>query len=278
VTSTFGVGELIKRVASEGARRVFVTMGDSATMDMGIGMLSALGVRFFDGHVPIEAPGMRDLARVTHFDSSPLTSLGDISITGLVDTKDFLCGTWGQAEVYGRQKGILKKDIHAADAALRNFAEVIGRQLGIDVTRLSMGTGSGGLGASLHAFFHAPLLHTPEYFWNRIDLDAVISSADLVITGEGRLDGQTRWGKVPHFIASRSAGPCVAIVGSYTETGRSDLEEASSHDVCVLTMNRATSNLSPGETLAAIVRDVGVLLRSWDWDGRIAWDKLASSF
>lgn len=262
IMSSFGLGQLIQRVLADGAREIYITMGDSATMDIGIGMLAALGVKFFSNGSAIADPHMKDLTAITRFDHSALTRLINIPITVLCDTKDYLCGADGQAVAYGPQKGISPEDVPLADAALTNFSRLIEQELRTDVTRLQMGSGSGGIAAAISAFFGAPLKHTPEYLANKIDLLSDIRSADLIITGEGRLDDQTRWGKVPHFAASNGKCHCVAIVGSYTATGRRDLEEACEGSLSVITMNPECALSEPRLCLFEAARAVGLLLKT----------------
>jgi len=254
--SSFGVGELIRRLVVDGAREIFVTMGDSAIMDMGVGMLDALGVEFYAGRRKIERPRLGDLNDVTYFSTESSAQLAHVSMTGLVDTKDYLCGSRGQAETYGHQKGMRESERSAVENALYRFTRVIAEQRKVDVARLPMATGSGGLAAALHAFQGAPLIHTPEYFSRRVGLDDSLQSADYVITGEGCLDDQTRWGKVPYFVASRCSGTCVAIVGSYTEEGRRDLSEASANRIALFTLDAGSAISHPRKALAAIGRVV----------------------
>jgi glycerate 2-kinase len=270
VASSFGVGQLIRRVVADGARKIYVTMGDSATMDIGLGMLAALGVKFFSSTCRIEEPVMKDMAAIRYFDASALGALRDVEIVGLGDTKDYLCGQDGQAEVYGNQKGLRPEDIRAADEALANFAELIGRYANMDVARLPMGSGSGGLGAAISAFFGKRLEHTLEYLTTRTDLEAKLATADLIITGEGRLDGQTKWGKVPHFMASISGATCIAIVGSYSAEGKRDLEDASRGGCAVVAMSQDSDvpkdRIAARMSLSDSAHAVGLLLRSGRYD------------
>ncbi|AVP96486.1 hypothetical protein C7S18_04420 [Ahniella affigens] len=226
-----GLGELIFHTIKDGARTVQISMGDSAVMDVGVGMLAALGVVFYSRSGPIENPSLRDLARVVDFNVAKYaTLLGGVSVECLVDTDDFLCGAFGQASMYGAQKGLRPEDRNFVEDSILHFCELIKAQIGIDIRGLKRASGSGGVAGALHAFSSAALHNTLEYFSSRhnVGWDAMLSSADVVITGEGRLDEQTRFGKVPHFVARRVKGRCVVIAGSTTSAGIKDLESVCS--------------------------------------------------
>lgn len=262
IASSYGVGELIRYAVDRGASKVMVSMGDSATMDMGVGMLDALGVKFYSASGRrLEAPTLRDFHKIAELDDADLDALrARVMFVGLVDTNDYLCGEIGQVQLYGRQKGLKDLDIPVVESAFVHFAEVIQKRFGIDVTRVIRATGSGGLGAALHAFLAADLLNTLDYLAARLPLDEIIRAADITITGEGCLDKQTRLGKVPYFVAARSTGRCIGIVGSYTQEGLIDMQSVCERFL-ISTMNPELARSDPARALCDVVSSLAPLIK-----------------
>jgi glycerate 2-kinase len=248
LASSAGLGELIRFAVDRGARHIYVTMGDSAIMDLGVGMLHALGMKFFDAKGRSLTPTLRNMQEIASFDDSEAHVLRSSSITCLVDTDDFLCGSDGQVQLYGRQKGLGESDIGRVEASYRHFASVIFRKLGVDITTLPRATGSGGVAAALHAFGRAPLLNTLDYLDERLHFTTQIGDADLVVTGEGLLDHQTKFGKVPFFVAKHTRSVCVGIFGSFTSQGLKDLS-AVCRNVFPFVMNPKDALYSPEQAL-----------------------------
>jgi glycerate 2-kinase len=260
LTSSYGLGELIICAIKKGVTKILVTMGDSSTMDMGIGMLAALGVEFFSESGARVSPLLSNLNQIVDFDDTKLRFLRDrVEFLGLVDTDDFLCGKIGQVQLYGKQKGLLDSDIPLVEAAYFKFSAIIQKHYGIDVTKVIRATGSGGVAASLHAFLNAKLINTLDYLSEKLDFDAQIQSADIVITGEGCLDNQTRLGKVPYYVASRCPNRCIGIFGQYTKEGFADMNQACKGFVA-FTTNPTTSMESPEDSLRAITHSIASLL------------------
>ena len=247
--STYGVGEMIKEAIRRDATEIVVTLGDSATMDMGVGMLSALGVKFYCANGELHSPTLRSLAEIVDFDDRSLRALRErVTFVGLADTDDYLCGEVGQVRLFGKQKGLPSGMIPAVERAYLHFADVIKGRLGVDVIQLVRASGSGGLGAALHAFLGAPLHNTLDYMATKVDLCEPLAKADLVITGEGRLDEQTKLGKVPYFVAARVKKLCIAIVGSYTLRGWDEMEKASKH-CSIFCLNPELAMINPEQAL-----------------------------
>lgn len=272
--STYGIGELILAAIDLGAQSVTVTMGDSLTMDMGVGMLAALGVRFYSGKQLLNRPTLSDLHAITSFDfSSADRLLRTTSFRALVDTFDYVCGPHGQAHMYGPQKGLTLQDTVRAEAALRNFCRVIVDRFGIDVAELPLGGGSGGLAASLHSFLSAPLSHTVTCLDSALDITETIRNAEYVVTGEGCLDRQSRWGKVPYYVASRTTGRCVILVGDYSEEGLRDLERVCDRPEIILTNGVPTSSAPSGASASYSIRraskSIASVIRSSTFEKRL---------
>jgi glycerate kinase len=225
-TTTYGTGELIADALDRGARRLIVGIGGSATNDGGAGMAQALGVRFLDarGHLirARAAGGMLD--RIAGIDTSRVhRELSRARFIVACDVDNPLCGPRGAARVFGPQKGATAKMIRRLDANLRRFGAVIRRELGIDVVNLPGAGAAGGLGGGLVAFANARLQRGVDIVIEAVGLARHLRGADLVFTGEGRVDFQTAFGKTPAGVAgaARKLGiPVIAIGGGLADDAR----------------------------------------------------------
>ncbi|KUL49872.1 MULTISPECIES: glycerate kinase [unclassified Streptomyces] len=218
-TTTYGVGELIRAALDAGARRILVGCGDSGTSDGGAGALQALGARLLDADGWELPRGGRELARLSRIDASGLDPrLADTDIRVACNPFNVLCGERGVARVFGPQKGATPTQVEQLAAALEHWAHVLTRDLRV-ATDLFEGAGtgaSGGLGAGLAAL-GARLLPRFDVLLGRIDLDARLARADLVVTAEGALDHQTPRGKIPAEVArraKRSGRPVLVLAGT----------------------------------------------------------------
>src|SRR5438132_2813897 len=222
VTTTYGVGELLQQAYEGGARHFIVGIGGSATNDGGAGMAQALGYHLLDaqGHeLPPGGLALQNLARI-HV-GGVHANWNDAQVDVACDVTNPMTGPSGASAVYGPQKGATPEMVAELDAALKHFAEVIRRDLGVDVESLPGAGAAGGLGAGLVAFTGARLRPGAEMVLEALKLDDRIKGADLVITGEGRLDSQTaRFGKGPAAVArhARKAGiPVVGLAGGIAD-------------------------------------------------------------
>jgi glycerate 2-kinase len=222
LTTTYGVGELLQNAFDHGARHFIVGIGGSATNDGGAGMAQALGYHLLDeqGHeLPAGGLALSRLARI-HV-GGVHANWKDARVEVASDVTNPLTGPSGASAVYGPQKGASPEMIVALDAALTRLAEIVRRDLGVDVESLPGAGAAGGLGAGLVAFVGAQLRPGAELVMDVIKLDEKLDSADLVITGEGRLDSQTaRFGKGPAAVArhAKKAGiPVIGIAGSLAD-------------------------------------------------------------
>jgi glycerate kinase len=215
LASTYGTGELVRAALDAGCRNVILGLGGSATNDGGAGMAQALGFRLLDHGGEELAPGGAALAALARIEKgSAHPGLSGARVTAATDVRNPLCGPQGAAAVYGPQKGADAAAVAELDAALRRFAAIVRRDLGADVLDLPGAGAAGGLGAGAVAFLGASLRPGAAVAGEAIGLRARIAAADLVITGEGRLDGQTPFGKAPAYVASlaRAAGKPVACL------------------------------------------------------------------
>lgn len=217
-TTTFGTGELILAALGLGATRLILGIGGSATNDGGAGMAQALGARLLDAAGQPIGPGGGELARLAAIDPSGLDPrLRGVECTVACDVANPLTGPSGAAAVYGPQKGATPEMVALLDANLARLAEVVRRDLGADVAGVPGAGAAGGLGAGLMAFLGATLRPGVELVIEAVGLEDKLDGAALVLVGEGRMDAQTAYGKVPVGVArlARSRGvPAVAIVGA----------------------------------------------------------------
>lgn len=213
--STRGVGELLLHASNRGLHKILMGIGGSATNDCGLGMAAALGYRFYNGEGGEVAPYACNLGLIEHIEKP--AQLPPLQISVACDVANPLCGENGATYVFGRQKGVKEQQLAALDQAMAHFAAVIERELGSSVGDLKGAGAAGGLGAALVAFVGARLESGIDLILNAIDFDAMLADADLVITGEGRIDGQSITGKVPVGVglrAKRANVPCLALCGS----------------------------------------------------------------
>lgn len=217
MTTTRGTGELIRDALDQGARRLLVGIGGSATNDGGAGMAQALGVRFLDEAGAELPPGGAALARLARVDLSGLDPrLAQTEVVVACDVDNPLTGERGAAAVYGPQKGATPEMVQELDAALAHFADVVEGVIGRSFRELPGAGAAGGLGFGLMAFAGARLQRGIELALETLQADRHFAWASLVITGEGRIDRQTLHGKVPFGVARRAAAfgvPVVAVAG-----------------------------------------------------------------
>lgn len=217
-TTTYGTGELLSSAMGRGATRVIVGIGGSATNDGGAGMAEALGYRLLDASGGPLPRGGAALARLARIDTvNRRAGLDACEILVACDVTNPLCGPEGASHVYGPQKGADARAVVELDAALRHYASVIREQLGIDILDLPGAGAAGGLGGGLVAFANGTLRTGVELVAEACGLAGRIRGADLVITGEGKLDGQTIHGKTPigvARIAQAHGVPTVAVAGA----------------------------------------------------------------
>lgn len=219
-TTSWGTGELISYALDSGVKSILIGIGGSATNDGGLGMVQALGARLLDDNGEPLGLGGREVARLASIDISGLDKrLQQCRIEVACDVTNLLTGAEGASAVFGPQKGATPEMVSELDQALEHYAEIISRDLDINVLELSGGGAAGGMGAALYAFCGAELRQGIEIVTEALKLDDLVRDADLVITGEGRIDSQSIHGKVPigvAKVAKRYNKPVIAIAGSLT--------------------------------------------------------------
>lgn len=216
--TTYGVGELIIHAVKNGAKRILLGLGGSATNDCGFGMASALGWQFTDENDKCFIPTGGTLHRVKHI-SKPEKPI-NIPVTAACDVENPLYGENGAAYVFAPQKGADESMVKRLDDSLRHASEIIKRDINIEVSQIKGSGAAGGMGAGSVAFLDADLKKGIDILLDAADFDKKAANADLIITGEGRLDYQSVNGKVISGIAKRAAKQnktVIAICGSRGE-------------------------------------------------------------
>jgi glycerate 2-kinase len=215
--TTYGTGELLRAALDRGAREVVLGIGGSATTDGGAGMAAALGARFLDDAGAELPPGGAALLRLAHVDTAGLDPrLRHVAVTVAADVDNPLVGPNGAAHVFGPQKGAGPDDVLLLDSALRRYARVLAADLGVDVADTPGAGAAGGLGAGAIAFLGARLRSGIELVLDLVGFHEAVAAADLVVTGEGKLDGQSLRGKAPVGVARAATAhgvPVVALAG-----------------------------------------------------------------
>ena len=230
-TTTYGTGELILRAIDMGSKKIIVGIGGSATNDGGMGMAQALGYRLLDNNGDPLGFGGKELARLASIDNAGINSkLLSTTIEVASDVNNPLCGKKGAAHVYGPQKGASPEMVKALDEGLRNYAQIVARDLKKDIAGLPGAGAAGGLGAGLAAFAGGVLKPGIDIVIEITGLKDKIKDADLIITGEGAMDEQTFYGKSAYGVAklaSRYDIPVITINGSVL-SNRSNIDEKNS--------------------------------------------------
>ncbi|MGE3773278.1 MAG: glycerate kinase [Gammaproteobacteria bacterium] len=215
-TTSYGTGQLIRAAVERGARRIVVGIGGSATNDCGAGMAQALGAVFRDerGRVLTKPLGGGDLAAVASIELEDLaTLLAGVELLVACDVRNPLCGPRGASAVFGPQKGASPAQITLLDAHLQHFGRLLESSSGRRVMKRPGAGAAGGLGAALMGLCGGRLVPGVELVMELVGLDRMLDGADLVITGEGRIDAQTAFGKTPAGVARLAQARGVPVVG-----------------------------------------------------------------
>lgn len=220
LASSYGVGELIRHAVENGCKNILIGLGGSSTNDAGAGMASALGVKFFS-HGKSFVPTGGTLNQIEEIDlTDAKILLSDCSITAMCDVENPLYGKNGASFIFGPQKGATPEVVEELDRNLKHIADFLNDNLGIDISSLKGGGAAGGLGAGISAFLEGNLLSGIDAVLDTVHFDELITDADLIITGEGRIDSQSMQGKVICGVTKRAAAkkvPVIVIAGDAGE-------------------------------------------------------------
>lgn len=220
-TTTYGTGELIKDALDKGFHDISIAIGGSATNDGGMGCMRALGVRFLDEEGrELEGTG-QNLDRVEHIDCSGMDErIKEAKFTVMCDVKNPLCGENGATRTFGKQKGGTPEILEELECGMQHYRDVIIREFGVNPDEMEGSGAAGGLGAALLVFLHAKLNPGIETVLDLIDFEGHLKGVSLAVTGEGRIDWQSCFGKVVQGIGKRCKRrdiPVIALVGSMGE-------------------------------------------------------------
>ncbi|HDR0634454.1 glycerate kinase [Pasteurella multocida] len=220
-TTSFGTGQLIKAALDLGVKKIILGIGGSATNDAGVGMLQALGALFLDQHQQPIGFGGEQLQDIMHVDLSQLDPrLSSVELEVACDVNNPLCGPRGASAIFGPQKGASVEMVEKLDNALLHFSHVVEQQYQRNIRDHAGAGAAGGMGGGLLLLPNVFLKAGVEIVIKAVKLDTLVANADLVITGEGRMDSQTAQGKTPSGVAKTAKQfqkPVLAIVGSLKE-------------------------------------------------------------
>lgn len=220
ITTTFGTGELIKSAIKHGAKTVIIGIGGSATNDGGAGMAQALGAHLIDDKGEELQYGGAMLQKLDHIDiSEMLPELADVKVIIASDVTNPLTGPDGASQVFGPQKGASPEMVEFLDQALSHYADILKRDLHKDLEQVAGAGAAGGLGAGLLAFTNSRMRSGVDIVVDYTDLKSKVKDADVVVTGEGQIDFQTKFGKTPIGVAkaTKAVNPdttVIAVAGS----------------------------------------------------------------
>ncbi len=264
ITTSYGAGELIREALDKGCREIIIGVGGSATNDAGAGIAQALGARltYADGkQLRFGGAALSDLSRIEL--GSMDKRLRECRIRVAADVNNPLCGPLGAAAVYGPQKGATAEMVGLLDSALGRFAEIVERDLGVDLMHMPGAGAAGGAGGELVALLGARLESGATLVCDALHLEEHLRGADLVIVGEGRMDAQTVYNKAPIVVAQRAEKlgvPVIAVAGSLgeghqavLEHGVNDVESAAPPDLPLDEALRRADELV-GEAAERVVR------------------------
>lgn len=265
IASSYGTGELMLAAVRSGAKRIIVGLGGSATNDAGAGLLQALGVRLLDKNGNDLAHGGAALANLTTIDISTMDpALKNVAITAACDVTNPLTGPTGASAVFGPQKGASKDDVATLDAALAHFAQVIDSQLGVAVNDVPGAGAAGGIGAALKGFLNAEFRPGIAIVIEQSGLDAAAQWADVVFTGEGSIDFQTKFGKTPAGVAEtakRHGKPVIAVAG-HIGTGIDELHKVGIDAVFGIAPGAASLSELLADAAANVTRTTEQIVRT----------------
>lgn len=268
ITTSWGTGELIRHALDAGVKHIIIGLGGSATNDGGAGMVQALGATLLNAQGNALGQGGGELASLARIDVSELDPrLKTCRIEVACDVTNPLTGDDGASAIFGPQKGATDEMIARLDSALHHYAKIIQRDLDVDVLTLAGGGAAGGMGAGLYAFCGAELRRGIEIVTDALHLAEHVADADLVITGEGRIDSQTVHGKVPvgvAKVAKKYHKPVIGIAGSLTaDVGivhEHGLDAVFSVIYSICSLDDALKNA--GENVRMTARNVAAVLKA----------------
>lgn len=267
LTSSRGVGEMIRDALDRGCRNIIIGVGGSATNDCATGMLAALGYRCMDDGGKEVEPCGGNLNRIATIDSSGADKrLSEVRFTLAVDVHSPFCGKQGAAHIFAPQKGATPAMVARLDEGMMSFAKVIERHCGVDITHTAGAGAAGGIGGVIHSLWGATLRSGAEVVMEYVGFDHNLSGCTLVITGEGRIDNQTLVGKLPATVLAHAHTrgiPVVAVGGGVdmsAELAESDFAEILTSTPCNMPLNEA---MKPEVAHQNLFRTGATIAKKW---------------
>ena len=242
--TSFGCGELIRAALNQGAKKIILGVGGSATVDGGCGALQAMGLRFLDvsGNELTGMPGI--LTDLHSIDTSGTDMrIFETEFIILCDVDNFMLGSKGAASVFGPQKGASENDVIQLENALTRFRDVSFLQTGADLNKLRYGGAAGGISAGLHVYLNARLVQGIDYFLEITGFDKALEKTDILITGEGSIDLQTLEGKGPFGVASRAKKKNIRVIGFAGEVLSGEITELNEYFDVLISVNPPAEDL-----------------------------------
>ncbi len=252
-SSTYGTGEMILDALNQGCEQIYIGLGGSATNDGGMGMAAALGVRFLDENGQELAPAPVSMAKIVSVDASGMDArMQQVPITIMSDVRNPLLGKTGATYVYGPQKGVTQEQLPIIDSWMEHYMDCVEQCISREIRTIPGAGAAGGLGAGLLAYGRATMKSGIETILELTDFDALLRDADFVITGEGRMDYQSAYGKVVSGVGMHCQAqgvPCYALVGSIGD-GAEALYDYGITSILptvngIMTLEEAISNAEP---------------------------------
>ncbi|MCK4583798.1 glycerate kinase [candidate division WOR-3 bacterium] len=241
LTTSYGTGELINVLVKRGVKKIIVGVGGSATIDMGIGCMQAIGVRFLDEVGKDVGYGGREITSVKGIDRSQIREdMRDIELIIAADVKNILLGSEGAVLTYGKQKGLVSKETNYMEDAIKNIADVIKKEFGKDVTAVRGGGAAGGVAAGLYGVLDAEIRDGIDIFFEITGFRGKTKNKDLIITGEGRFDSQTGYGKVVQRIllfGEENNIFVIVLAGEITEKAEKHFKKGKSFGISITPKN-----------------------------------------
>lgn len=266
--NTFGLGEMIKDAIKKGYRKFIIGLGGSATNDGGMGMLEALGYQFYDCNKKILKGNGENLIHIHSIDCThAIEELKDCKFKIASDVSAVLCGKNGASAIFGPQKGATQKDVEYLDSGLENFAKVVKQINQTDFKDYQGAGAAGGLGFCFMSFFNSEIFNGMSVVNEITKLENDIASADLVITGEGKMDGQTKLDKAPLIvskIAKKYNAKTIALAGQVEQDAyllnRKGIDAVFSIVPGVITLDEAMNKENTKKNLENIIYQIMNLL------------------
>jgi glycerate kinase len=212
ISTTYGTGQMISEALKLGAKTIYIGIGGSATVDGGTGILEALGLEFYNSFGAILTANGGNLKEIKSIGGN-LSLPDDIKIIVICDVENPLIGENGAVYVFAPQKGATPEMVEVLEIGLRNFADVTYEFTGKSITALKGGGAAGGTAAGLAAYLNAEIVSGADFILDKLSFDEHVQWADLVITGEGKIDNQTFWNKAPYAVASRAKKYGKKVIG-----------------------------------------------------------------